>query len=75
MIVKVLQHKNGKYLKDYELEAYPNYDFLSNKECVGLMGFWLTDEPREAMHFYTSISAIVARNWVGNKFNYKNVEI
>ena len=73
MIVKVLQHKNGKYLKDYCLESQS--EILTAENCVGLMGYWLTDNPEEAMHFYTSISAIVARNWVGSDFNYKNVEI
>lgn len=71
MIVKVLQNKEGKYLKDFCLEEIDELLYSS----VGLMCYWVTDGPREAMHFYSSISAIVAKNWVGRDFDYKNVEI
>lgn len=71
MIVKVLQNKEGKYLKDFCLEEIDELLYSS----VGLMCYWVTDDPREAMHFYSSISAIVAKNWVGRDFDYKNVEI
>lgn len=71
MIVKVLQNKEGKYLKDFCLEEIDELLYSS----VGLMCYWVTDDLREAMHFYSSISAIVAKNWVGRDFDYKNVEI
>nr|DAG84009.1 MAG TPA: hypothetical protein [Caudoviricetes sp.] len=71
MIVKVLQNKEGKYLKDFCLEEIDELFYSS----VGLMCYWVTDDPREAMHFYSSNSAIVAKSWVGHGFDYKNVEI
>lgn len=72
MIVKVLQNKEGKYLKDFCLETI---DHLF-RPVTGLMCYWVTDDPNEAMHFYSSNSAIVARSWVGrHRFDYKNVEI
>lgn len=71
MIVKVLQNKEGKYLKGFCLEEI-NELFYSS---VGLMCYWVTDDPCETMHFYSSISAIVAKSWVGHGFDYKNVEI
>lgn len=72
MIVKVLQNKKGKYLKDFCLETIDNF---LNPVTV-LMCYWVTDDPNEAMHFYSSNSAIVAKSWVGQcGFDYKNVEI
>ena len=71
MIVKVLQNKEGKYLKNFCLEEIDEVLYSS----VGLMCYWVTDDPREAMHFYSSNSAIVAKSWVGHGFDYKNVEI
>ena len=72
MIVKVLQNKEGKYLKDFCLETI---DHLF-RPVTGLMCYWVTDDPNEAMHFYSSNSAIVVRSWVGrHRFDYKNVEI
>lgn len=71
MIVKVLQNKEGKYLKDFCLETIDNF---LNPVTV-LMCYWVTNDPREAMHFYSSNSAIVAKSWVGRDFDYKNVEI
>lgn len=72
MLVKVLVNNKGEYLKDYALEAF--FDFFPSRTSVGLMGQWTTTDPREAMHFWTSMDAIVARNW-NKSFNYKNVEI
>lgn len=71
MIVKVLQNKEGKYLKNYCLETVDEL-FCS---VTGLMCYWTTDDPKEAMHFYSSNSAIVAKSWVGKGFDYKNIEI
>lgn len=72
MIVKVLQNKKGKYLKDFCLETI---DDLLYPVTV-LMCYWVTDDPNEAMHFYSSNSAIVAKSWVRQcGFDYKNVEI
>lgn len=71
MIVKVLQNKEGKYLKDYCLETI-NELFHS---VTGLMCYWVTGDPHEAIHFYSSNSAMVAKSWVGQGFDYKNVEI
>lgn len=71
MIVKVLQNKEGKYLKDFCLETIDNF---FNPVTV-LMCYWVTDDSKEAMHFYSSNSAIVAKSWVGRGFDYKNVEI
>lgn len=71
MIVKVLQNKEGKYLKDFCLETIDNF---FNQVTV-LMCYWVTDDPKEAMHFYSSNSAIVAKSWVRRDFDYKNVEI
>ena len=71
MIVKVLQNKEGKYLKDFCLETIDNF---FNPVTV-LMCYWVTDDPKEAMHFYSSNSAIVAKSWVRHGFDYKNVEI
>lgn len=47
MIVKVLQNKEGKYLKDYGLETV---DELFHP-VTGLMCYWVTDDPKEAIHF------------------------
>lgn len=58
MIVKVLQNKEGKYLKDFCLETIDNF---INPVTI-LMCYWITDNPNEAMHFYSSISAIVAKS-------------
>lgn len=72
MIVKVLQNKEGKYLKSFTLEV------IDELFCpaTGLLCYSSTDDPNEAMHFYSSSSAIVAKNWVGHcGFDYKNVEI
>lgn len=71
MIVKVLQNKKGEYLKDFCLETIDDLFY----PVTGLMCYWITDNPNEAMHFYSSISAIVAKSWVGSGFDYKNVEI
>lgn len=72
MIVKVLQNKEGKYLKDFCLEEIDELFHL----VTGLMCYWVTDDPKEAMHFYSSNSAIVAKSWVRQLgFDYKNVEI
>lgn len=71
MIVKVLQNKEGKYLKNFCLEEIDEVLYSS----IGLMCYWVTDNPHEAMHFYSSNSAIVAKSWVGHGFDYKNVEI
>lgn len=74
MIVKVLQNKEGKYLKDYGLETV--MDSILDGPVTGLMCYWVTDDPKEAVHFYSSNSAIVAKSWVGQLgFDYKNVEI
>ena len=72
MIVKVLQNKEGKYLKDFCLETI---DHLFHP-VTGLMCYWVTDDPNEAMHFYSSNSAIAAKRWVAQcGFDYKNVEV
>lgn len=71
MIVKVLQNKEGKYLKDFCLEEIDELFYSS----IGLMCYWVTDNPHEAMHFYSSSSAITVKGIVKHGFDYKNVEI
>lgn len=71
MIVKVLQNKEGKYLKNFCLEEIDELFYTS----VGLMCYWVTDDPCEAMHFYSSSSAITVKGIVKHGFDYKNVEI
>ena len=73
MIVKVLQNKEGKYLKDYCLETI--MDSIFDDPVTGLMCYWVTDDPKEAMHFYSSSSAITVKGIVKHGFDYKNVEI
>ena len=58
MIIKVLQNKKGEYLKDFCLETIDDLFY----PVTGLMCYWITDNPNEAMHFYSSILAIVAKS-------------
>lgn len=71
MIVKVLQNKEGKYLKDF---CFETIDYLFHP-VTGLMCYWVTDDPKEAMHFYSSSSAITVKWIVKHGFDYKNVDI
>lgn len=58
MIVKVLQNKKGEYLKDFCLETIDDLFY----PVTGLnVLFGLQIILNEAMHFYSSISAIVAK--------------